>query len=130
MKIYHTILIPYCRWWISLSNRVFDIFLWVNIVCDIRTCLNVQINGSNFDQQLVRRDLHFSRVITNYLMCHELHWGLKQSTIQTIIEKFKLITYEIYIWPIVSCFVRTSPKLTHLKLRLEWTARAVFSKQR
>ena len=41
-------------------------------VCDIRTFLNVRINRSNFAQRLVRRDLHFSRVITDYLMCHEL----------------------------------------------------------
>ena len=42
-------------------------------VCNIRTFLNVRISGSSFAQQLVRHDLHFSRVIIDYLMCHKLH---------------------------------------------------------
>ena len=49
------------------------IILYHEGVCDIRTFLHVRINGSNFSQQLVRRDLHFSRVIIDYLMFHELH---------------------------------------------------------
>ena len=49
------------------------IVLYHEGVCNIRTFLNVQINGINFAQQLVCRDLHFSRVITDYLMYHELH---------------------------------------------------------
>ena len=58
-------------------------------LCDIRTFLNVRINGSNFAQKLVRRDLHFSRVITDYLMYNKLDGVLKRSPFQTRIEKFK-----------------------------------------
>ena len=49
------------------------IVLYHEGVCNIRTFMNVRINGSNFAQQLVCHDLHFSRVITDYLMYHELH---------------------------------------------------------
>ena len=45
MKKNHNNFLPYCRVWISLSHRSFDIFLWVNI-CWYRLVSISQYPGS------------------------------------------------------------------------------------